>query len=198
MATLREQRREKRVHEILETALEVLGERGPSASMDQIAERALLTRVALYKYFPDKPALVRAIREWKFAQLAVRVREALAGTTDFAGQVHTIAREIMAFQDENPAVFRVLLTNHEPQSGEAFERFAGVVVEVMARAVEEGRAISRAPDELAGLLITMSFEPAFKRYVVFGEDHFIPPHLPELVAEVFLGGVMRVKGRGRG
>lgn len=198
MATLREQRREKRVHEILETALEVLGERGPSASMDQIAERALLTRVALYKYFPDKPALVRAIREWKFAQLAERVRGALSGTTDFAGQVHTIAREIMAFQDENPAVFRVLLTSHEPQSGEAFERFAGVVVEVMARAVGEGRVIPRAPDELAGLLITMSFEPAFKRYVVFGEDHVIPPHLPELVAEVFLGGVVRVKGKGRG
>lgn len=191
MTTLREQRREKRVQEILETALEVLGERGPAASMDQIAERALLTRVALYKYFPDKPALVRAIREWKFTQLAQRVRGALEGIPDFPQQIRTIAKEIMAFQDENPAVFRILLSSHEPQAGEAFEGFAGVVIGVMMKAVNEGKVIARAPDELAGLLITMSFEPAFKRYVVFGEDHIIPPHLPELVAEVFLGGVLK-------
>ena len=188
---MREQRREKRTQEILDIALEVLGEKGPSASMDQIAERALLTRVALYKYFPDKPALIRAIREWKFSQLTEQVRDALRGTPDFPTQVHTIARETMRFQDQNPALFRVLFSSESPRVGEAFEHYAAVVIEVVAKAMQTNTIAAQDPSEIAGLLITMCFEPAMKRYVVFGEDHAIPSHLPDLVAEVFLGGVLR-------
>ncbi len=191
MASLREQRREKRIVEILQTALEVLGEKGHAVSMDQIAERALLTRVGLYQYFPDKPALVRAIREWKFAQLVGQLQAALESASDFSEQIRIIAKETIGFQDQNPALFRLLLSGQEPQAGESFEQYLALVVQVMTKALEAGIVINKPVQEMAGLLVTMSFSPAIKRNVVFGENHAIPPHLADLVAEVFLGGVMK-------
>jgi len=58
-----QQRGERRVAEVLEAAAAVFAEAGyESATMTQIAERAHASIGAVYQYFPNKEAIVRALR----------------------------------------------------------------------------------------------------------------------------------------
>lgn len=188
--SLRERRREKRTLEILSAALEVFSNDGyANASMDRIAERALLTRVGLYKYFPDKPHLAIALREWKLGELAERVRAALESQTTLEDRVQTIARESIAFQNEHQGFFRVLFDANIP-ADEALKPFLYAIVGVLEPTVNDG-LIDGDLLELAGLLATMVFEPSIKQHFVsVPKPYTAPAHLAELISGVFLRGVL--------
>ena len=61
---------------ILDAATVVLGERGDRASMADIAEAAGVGRATLYRYFPNREALLTALAEAAFRELTERVAEA--------------------------------------------------------------------------------------------------------------------------
>jgi AcrR family transcriptional regulator len=188
--TLRERRRERRTLEILEAALEVFSLDGYSnASMDRIAERALLTRVGLYKYFPDKQHLAIALREWKLEELANRVQSALGQQTKLEQQIRTIAFESVAFQNEHQGFFRVLFDASVP-ADLSLKPFLYAVASVLESAVKTGE-VQGDSLELAGLLATMVFEPSIKQHFVIVEKPYTAPkHLPELICKVFLNGIL--------
>jgi AcrR family transcriptional regulator len=188
--TLRERRRERRTLEILEAALEVFSTDGYShASMDKIAERALLTRVGLYKYFPDKPHLAVALREWKLEQLANRVQTALENQTTLESRVRTIATESIAFQNEHQGFFRVLFDASVP-ADLSLKPFLYAVANVLENAAQQNQ-IRGDPLELAGLLAAMVFEPSIKQhFVIVPKPYTAPDHLAELITNIFLNGVL--------
>jgi AcrR family transcriptional regulator len=188
--TLRERRRERRTLEILEAALEIFSLDGYSnASMDRIAERALLTRVGLYKYFPDKQHLAVALREWKLEELANRIQTALESQTTLGQQVRTIAEESIAFQNEHQGFFRVLFDASVP-ADLSLKPFLYAVASVLEAAVKTGE-VEGDPLELAGLLATMVFEPSIKQhFVIVPKPYTAPKHLPELICKVFLNGIL--------
>jgi AcrR family transcriptional regulator len=188
--TLRERRRERRTLEILEAALEVFSTDGYShASMDKIAERALLTRVGLYKYFPDKPHLAVALREWKLEQLANRVQTALENQTTLESRVRTIATESIAFQNEHQGFFRVLFDASVP-ADLSLKPFLYAVANVLENAAQQNQ-IRGDPLELAGLLAAMVFEPSVKQhFVIVPKPYTAPDHLAELITNIFLNGVL--------
>ncbi len=188
--TLRERRRERRTLEILEAALEIFSLDGyGNASMDRIAERALLTRVGLYKYFPDKQHLAIALREWKLEELATRIQTALESQPSLEKQVRTIAEESIAFQNEHQGFFRVLFDASVP-ADLSLKPFLYAVATVLEEAVKTGE-VQGDPLELAGLLATMVFEPSIKQHFVIVEKPYTAPkHLPELICKVFLNGIL--------
>lgn len=188
--SLRERRREKRTLEILEAALEVFSQDGyANASMDRIAERALLTRVGLYKYFPDKPHLAIALREWKLAELAERVSATLEAQTTLEGRVQTIAAESIAFQNEHQGFFRVLFDANVP-ADESLKPFLYAIAHVLEEAIQDG-TVHGDPLELAGLLATMVFEPSIKQhFVAVPKPYTAPEHLAALISNVFLHGAL--------
>jgi AcrR family transcriptional regulator len=188
--TLRERRRERRTLEILEAALEVFSLDGyGNASMDRIAERALLTRVGLYKYFPDKQHLAIALREWKLEELATRIQTALEPQTTLEARVQTIANESISFQNEHQGFFRVLFDASVP-ADLSLKPFLYAVASVLEAAVKTGE-VEGDPLELAGLLATMVFEPSIKQHFVIVEKPYTAPkHLPELICKVFLNGIL--------
>jgi AcrR family transcriptional regulator len=62
--TPQQERGERRVAELLEAAASVMAERGyDAATMTEIAERANSSIGALYQYFPNKEAVVQALRK---------------------------------------------------------------------------------------------------------------------------------------
>jgi AcrR family transcriptional regulator len=188
--TLRERRRERRTFEILEAALEIFSLDGyASTSMDRIAERALLTRVGLYKYFPDKQHLAIALREWKLEELASRIQTALEPQTTLKEQVRTIAEESIKFQNEHQGFFRVLFDASVP-ADLSLKPFLYAIATVLEGAVQSGE-VQGDPLELAGLLATMVFEPSIKQhFVIVPKPYTAPKHLPELICKVFLNGIL--------
>jgi AcrR family transcriptional regulator len=189
--TLRERRREKRTLEILSAALEVFSNDGyANASMDRIAERALLTRVGLYKYFPDKPHLAIALREWKLSELAERVISALETQTTLEGRVQAIAFESIAFQNEHQGFFRVLFDANVP-ADLSLKPLLYTIAGVLEQAQQQG-LVHGDPLELAGLLTTLVFEPSIKQhFVIVPKPYTAPDHLAALISSVFLHGALK-------
>ena len=193
--TLGQQRNHKRKIEILEAALAVLSEDGYGhASMDKIAERALLTRVGLYKHFKDKNTLILALREYKLGQLAEQVSRALAPIPDFETKLRTVVSQTMLYQQHNQGFFRVLLSSSFSQDFAvdlAIKPFIHTIEAVFQLGLEQGVIKIAHPLEYAGLLTTLVFEPSIKRAFIPIPNDFEPPsHLAELISGVFLHGVL--------
>jgi len=191
---LKEQRRERRVREILEAAMAVFEEKGyPRATMEEIAERALLSRVALYRYFKDKEAILKALIRWKTAELTERFEAVPAG--GYAESVRRLAREGLSFRQANQGFFRVLYTAtglpgllQDPE----FRAQKQALVGSVARVIEAGQAAGEArPGDavlFAEFFLSLIFSAIARDF--FDERAEIPS--PETVAEVFLSGTLAV------
>src|SRR3984957_17063841 len=71
--TPQQERGERRLAELLEAAASVMAEAGyDAATMTEIAERAGASIGTLYQYFPDKEAIVRALRHQYVDEFEVR------------------------------------------------------------------------------------------------------------------------------
>jgi AcrR family transcriptional regulator len=105
------ERGERRVAQVLETAAVVLAELGyEAATMTEIANRASASIGAVYQYFPNKEALVRALRKLYVAEMVrrwERLEEATAGMT-VAQMAHHIVELTAGFVNEHPAYYAVL------------------------------------------------------------------------------------------
>lgn len=189
--TPRQRRLEKRRQEILESALEVFSERGyGDASMAEIADRAMLTRVALYNYFTDKAALFWALRRWKLEELAHRTEDALGAASDFSSKVRAAAHETLAYQEENKGFFRIIFSmNTGPELAE--DRSLDAYLSLLSGVIQEGvgeESLASAP-ELAGLLATLAFKPSIKRNLIGEDEPISPAREAEIVQRLFLYGL---------
>jgi AcrR family transcriptional regulator len=63
---------------VLDAAAEVFAERGPDASIDEIARRAGVGHATVFRRFPTKNALIRAVIRDRLAELTGLARAALA------------------------------------------------------------------------------------------------------------------------
>lgn len=78
-----EQERSKdTVHTILAAAKVLFGEHGiDTVSMTQIAKQAALSKPALYRYFPNKQAMVRELAEQDFAEAEALIRRHMSSAS---------------------------------------------------------------------------------------------------------------------
>jgi AcrR family transcriptional regulator len=81
---------------IIDQAAKVLAERGGAASMDEIARAAGIGRATLYRYFPSREELLRAMAAASVQELAVRVKEADLEVVSFDEAIARLARGIIA------------------------------------------------------------------------------------------------------
>jgi AcrR family transcriptional regulator len=192
--TLREKRQEKRTREILEAALKLFDEKGyAGASMEDIAEAALLTRAGLYKYFPDKAKLLGALRTWKIQTLQARIEKELTNVKTFKEKIHVITKETLLFQNDNRGFFRLLFTAGSLPELDADETFAALSVlltTVIAEAVaaKEVKAVA-PPEEMTMMLVSLLFKNSIKRNVLGYEPPTSLEQDTNLIEQVFLHGV---------
>ncbi|SFB74660.1 transcriptional regulator, TetR family [Nocardioides terrae] len=148
-------RRERRA-QLLESALEVFVAQGyHSAAMDDIAEKAGVSKPVLYQHFPGKLELYLALLEQSCDTMIAKVREALESTQDNRDRVE---RTVHAFYDyvasESGAyrlVFESDLTN-EPAVREQVDRVTNECSEAIAAVIA---ADTNLP-EPAALLLAVS------------------------------------------
>lgn len=82
-------------HAVVMAAIEVLSER-PDATMREIADASGLTRTTVYRHFPTRDELVRALFVQIDAESTAATRQALAGSPPLATGMAAIARTAIA------------------------------------------------------------------------------------------------------
>ena len=86
-------RKDARPQEILEAALQVFAEKGfAAARMDEIAQRAHVSKGTIYLYFESKEAVFRALIQ---ATLVRRVADLVALVRDHKGPIAPLLRELL-------------------------------------------------------------------------------------------------------
>src|SRR3982751_82998 len=80
----------------------------PAAAMDDIADRAGVSKPVLYQHFPGKRELYLALLEEHVSELADRVAEAMGGTDDNRARVDGAVGAYFAFIDAEGGAFRVV------------------------------------------------------------------------------------------
>ena len=101
-------RRERRA-QLLAAARGVFVEQGyHSAAMDDIAERAGVSKPVLYQHFPGKLDLYLALLDASADALVAAVREALESTQDNKQRVEATMAAYLAFVDDPDGAFRLV------------------------------------------------------------------------------------------
>lgn len=96
-----------------------------AAAMDEIAERAGVSKPVLYQHFPGKLELYMALLESHVDELVGRVRTAIGSTTDNKLRVRAAVAAFYDFVDGEGQAFRMVFESDlrsEPAVQEAVER----------------------------------------------------------------------------
>ncbi len=80
---------------ILDAAGEVLSEFGNEANMNQVADTAGVGRATLYRYFPSREALLKAMSQRVVENVGKRLEEANLEEVSFEEAIHRITRAIL-------------------------------------------------------------------------------------------------------
>lgn len=101
--------RPQRRAQLLDVALEVfVGQGYHSAGMDEIAERAGISKPVLYQHFPSKLDLYLALLDLGAQALVDRVSIALTSTRDNRQRVSAAVEAYFAFVDDPSGAYRIL------------------------------------------------------------------------------------------
>ncbi|MEV7346193.1 TetR/AcrR family transcriptional regulator [Streptomyces sp. NPDC093544] len=139
--------RRARRNQLLGAAQEVFVAQGyHSAAMDDIAERAGVSKPVLYQHFPGKLDLYLALLDQHCESLLQSVRTALASTTDNKLRVHATMDAYFAYVEDDGGAFRLVfesdLTN-EPAVRERVDKVTHQCAEAICEVIAEDTGLSR-------------------------------------------------------
>ena len=101
--------RDERRAILLNAALEVFTAAGyHSAAMDEIAERANVSKPVLYQHFPSKLELYLAVLDLHIDSLVFQIQKAIASTPENSNRVKATVEAYFAFIDSEGEAFRLL------------------------------------------------------------------------------------------
>ncbi|WP_236240078.1 TetR/AcrR family transcriptional regulator [Streptomyces sp. CC228A] len=139
--------RRARRTQLLGAAQEVFVAQGyHAAAMDDIAERAGVSKPVLYQHFPGKLELYLALLDQHCDSLLQSVRTALGSTTDNKQRVAATMDAYFAYVEDEGGAFRLVfesdLTN-EPAVRERVERVSLQCAEAISQVIAEDTGLSK-------------------------------------------------------
>ena len=118
--------RDERRAQLLIAALEVFTSAGyHSAAMDEIADRANVSKPVLYQHFPSKLDLYLAVLDMHIDSLVFAIQKAIASNRENSSRVAATVEAYFGFIDSEGEAFRLLFEsdmNLEPQVRERLNR----------------------------------------------------------------------------
>ncbi len=118
--------RDERRAILLSAALEVFTAAGyHSAAMDEIADRANVSKPVLYQHFPSKLDLYLAVLDLHIDSLVYEIQKAISSTPDNEQRVHVTIEAYFNFIENEGEAFRLLFESDmsvEPQVRERLNR----------------------------------------------------------------------------
>ncbi|MBM9507685.1 TetR/AcrR family transcriptional regulator [Actinacidiphila acididurans] len=139
--------RRARREQLLGAAQEVFVAQGyHAAAMDDIAERAGVSKPVLYQHFPGKLELYLALLDQHCEALLQSVRGALASTTDNKKRVEATMDAYFAYVEDEGGAFRLVfesdLTN-EPAVRERVDKVSLQCAEAISEVIAEDTGLPR-------------------------------------------------------
>lgn len=132
--------------ELLEAAIEVIRREGPTASMDEIAAQAGITKPIVYRYFGDRAGVYQAVAEQYCADLSSRWQSAVATSRDLHANVVKAIDAYLAFVQDDPQVHQFLLhPQHATRPAVTFGYHVGEVLADVLRQRLEAAGRDTAP-----------------------------------------------------
>ncbi len=118
--------RDERRAQLLVAALEVFTAAGyHSAAMDEIADRANVSKPVLYQHFPSKLELYLAVLDLHIDSLVFAIQKAIASNRENSSRVAATVEAYFGFIDSEGEAFRLLFESDmslEPQVRERLNR----------------------------------------------------------------------------
>jgi AcrR family transcriptional regulator len=140
---------------LLSAAQEVFVSQGyHSAAMDEIAERAGVSKPVLYQHFPGKLDLYLALLDESADQLVVTVRDALASTSENKQRVTATFGAFFDFVAGEGEAFRLVFESdlsNEPAVRARLERTLQDCAEMISQIIRVDAGISDAEAHLLGM-----------------------------------------------
>src|SRR5436305_1875154 len=133
------------------TAAPALDQGYHAAAMDDIAERAGVSKPVLYQHFPGKLELYLALLDTHCDALVAKVRGAMTATTDNKERVAGANRAYFEFVDHESEAFRLVFESdlrNEPAVRERVDRVERLCIEAITETIMADTGVSRAPAEL--------------------------------------------------
>ena len=139
--------RDRTAAAIIDSAATILAERGEAASMEEIASAAGIGRATLYRYFPSREELLRAMAAASVQELAARIKEANLKAVPLEEAIARLARAIIATGSKYTA-----LNGDSAKYTDAYPDFEVKVTEpirgLFRRAIAEGSLREDLPPDV--------------------------------------------------
>lgn len=133
--------REQRREQVLDAAREVFVASGfHAAGMDEIADRAGVSKPVLYQHFPSKLDLYLALLDAGIHDLLTSTAAAMRSTTDNKARVLATMQAYFAFVEEQGGVYRLVFESdiiNEPEVRKRVDTAHAGIAELIAAVIAE-------------------------------------------------------------
>ncbi|HEX6934491.1 MAG TPA: TetR/AcrR family transcriptional regulator [Streptosporangiaceae bacterium] len=127
-----------------------------AAAMDEIAERAGVSKPVLYQHFPGKLDLYLALLDESVAELVGAVSAALASTTDNRERVPATFRAFFDYVSGDGQAFRLVFESdlsNEPAVRARLDRAMYECAEMVSEFIREDAGVSNEEADLLGMAL---------------------------------------------
>jgi AcrR family transcriptional regulator len=184
--------RPARRRQLLGAAREVFVAQGyHAAAMDEIAERAGVSKPVLYQHFPGKLELYLALLDESVDELVKIVQDALASTTDNKQRVPATFKAFFDFVGGTGEAFRLVFESdlsNEPAVRERLGRAMRECADMVSQFIREDAGLGDDEAHLLGMAL-VGMAQVTSRYWL-SSDHAIPKDAAEqLIARLAWRGI---------
>ena len=134
---------------LIQSALAILSETGIAGlSLRAAARRAKVSAMAPYRHFADKDALLAAVAEYGFRQLAARLTAAAASATDPRGGLAALGVAYVVFACEEPSLFKLMFgpAIETKSAHPGLDEAGGACFDALRQAVAAAKFFDGGPD----------------------------------------------------
>src|SRR5215470_19395412 len=181
-----------RRRQLLTAAQEVFVAQGyHAAAMDEIAERAGVSKPVLYQHFPGKLELYLALLDESVEELVGLVRDALSSTTDNKQRVPATFRAFFDFVGGTGEAFRLVFESdlsNEPEVRARLNRTTRAVADMISQFIREDAGLSDEEAHLLGMALVGMAQVSARYWL--STDRAIPKEAAEqLLARLAWRGI---------